>query len=195
MKSIAENELISAINAGGTQRQRALRQIYKDQALKGKVVRYVQNNSGNFQDGQDIYQEGIIVLDRNIREDKFRGETSLQGYLYSICRFLWMNQIRKKAKVDLTDDHTKMDDVETHTPEISMIDDERKSVLQKVVSQLGERCQKILELWKLSYSMDEIAQKLGFSSAAMARKNKYRCHKSLLGFLEKNPDLMEQLKY
>lgn len=194
MNSYSDNELIAFIKGGGTQRQRALRQLYKDQTLRSKVVRFVQNNSGNFQDGQDMYQEGLIVFDRNIRDDKFRGETSLQGYLFSICRFLWMNQIRKQGKINLTDDHSTMDATELVTPEVSMVDDERKDLLRKVVGQLGERCQKILELWKLSFSMEEIAQKLGFSSAAMARKNKYRCHKSLLSYLEKNPILMEQLR-
>lgn len=194
MNSYSDNELIAFIKQGGTQRQRALRQLYKDQTLRSKVVRFVQNNSGNFQDGQDMYQEGLIVFDRNIREDKFRGETSLQGYLYSICRFLWMNQIRKQSKINLTDDHSTMDQTELVTPEVSMVSEERKNLLREVIAQLGERCQKILELWKLSYSMDEIAKQMGFSSAAMARKNKYRCHKSLMDYLEKNPQLMEQLK-
>ena len=194
MNSYSDNELLTFIKTGGTKRQRALRQLYTNADLKSKIVRFVQNNSGNFQDGQDMFQEGLIVLDRNIREDKFRGETSLQGYLYSICRFLWMNQIRKNAKINLTDDHSTMDEVEYTTPEVSVIDDQRKALLRQVMGQLGERCQKVLELWKMSYSMEEIAQEMGFSSAAMARKNKYRCHKTLMNYLKEHPQLMEQLR-
>lgn len=189
-----DSELITAIKAGGTQRQRAIRYIYNNKGFSQKIIQFVKNNSGNLQDGQDAFHEGIIVLDRNIRQDKFRGESALSSYLYSICRFHWMNQIRKKAKVDYTEDQQRLDEVEIENPENMMMGDERKTMLEKILSQLGERCQKILHLWKLSYSMEEIAEKLGFSSAAMARKNKYRCHKSLMKYLEENPEERDFLK-
>lgn len=190
----SDTELIEAIKAGGTSRQRAIRYIYNTKGFSQKIIQFVKANSGNMQDGQDMFHEGIIVLDKNIRQDKFRGDSSLSSYLYSICRFLWMNQIRKKAKVDYTEDNQRLDEVEVENPESMTVTDERKKILNFVVSQLGERCQKILEMWKLSYSMEEIAEKLGFSSAAMARKNKYRCHKSLMKYLEKHPDMAELLR-
>lgn len=189
-----DEELLKSIADGGSSRQRAIRHIYKDKSLESKVIRFVQNNSGNFQDGQDIFHEGIIVLDRNVRDDKFRGETTINGYLYSICRFLWMNQIRKKAKVDLTEDNSRLDDVEESTPEIAYMDEERKRILNQIIAKLNDRCRKILELWKLSYSMEEIAKELDFSSAAMARKNKYRCHKALMALLDEHPELTQILK-
>ena len=138
--------------------------------------------------------EGIIVLDRNIRQDKYKEESSVQGYLYSICRFLWMNQIRKNSKVSLTDDTMQMDQTEHSTPEVQLFEEEQKNLLRNLIGNLGDRCRKILELWKLSYSMEEIANELGFSSAAMARKNKYRCHKSLLEIIKENPQLVNSLR-
>lgn len=189
-----DKELIAAIKSGGTERQRAIRYIYNEKGFSQKIIQFVKKNSGNFHDGQDVFHEGIIVLDRNIRQDKFRGESALSSYLYSICRFHWMNQIRKKAKMDYTEDQQRLDEVETENPESKVMSEERKNLLQKVISQLGERCQKILELWKLSYSMAEIAKKLGLSSAAMARKNKYRCHKSLMKYLEEHPEERDFLK-
>ena len=194
MQQYSDSELIAAIKKGGTSRQKAIRYIYNTKGFSQKIIQFVKTNSGNMQDGQDMFHEGIIVLDRNIRQDKFRGESSLSSYLYSICRFLWMNQIRKKAKVDLTEDNHQLDEVETENPESMVVIDERKRVLNFVISQLGERCKKILELWKLSYTMEEIADKMGFSSSAMARKNKYRCHKSLMKYLEKHPDMAALLK-
>ena len=68
------------------------------------------------------------------------------------------------------------------------------SWMSNILLQVGERCKKILELWKLSYSMEEIAAEVGFSSAQMARKNKYRCHKRLIELLEKHPKLKDLLK-
>lgn len=192
--TMTDSELVEAIKTGGSKRQRAIAVIYKDKSFSQQVIQFVQKNSGNLQDGQDIFHEGIIVLDRNIRNGKFQLESSLKAYLFSSCRFLWMNQIRKKRKIDLTEDVKIMDEVDDKNPETIFTNDEKKNILQQVVGQLSERCQKILELWKLSYSMEEIAEKMGFSSAAMARKNKYRCHKSLMDFLTKHPELAALLK-
>ena len=192
--NFSDEEIVEAIKSGGRGRQDVIRHLYNQKDVKGKIIQFVQRNSGNFQDGQDMFHEGIIVIDRNIRQDKFKMESSVNGYLFSICRFLWMNQIRKQGKTTLTEDNSRLDDVDKITPETQLFDDEQKNVLRKLMNQLGERCQKILELWKLSYSMDEIATELGFSSPAMARKNKYRCQKSLMKIVGDNPELVAGLR-
>lgn len=192
--SYSDSEIVEAIKSGGRGRQDVIRFLYGQKDLQNKIIQFVQRNSGNFQDGQDMFHEGIIVMDRNIRQDKFKMESSVNGYLFSICRFLWMNQIRKQGKTSLTEDNSRLDEVEESTPETQLFDNEQKTVLRKLMSHLGERCQKILELWKLSYSMDEIATELNFSSAAMARKNKYRCQKSLMEIVGNNPELVAGLR-
>ncbi|PHN03998.1 RNA polymerase subunit sigma-70 [Flavilitoribacter nigricans DSM 23189 = NBRC 102662] len=193
MKVYTDQELVAAIKKGGSGRQEAIRFIYNKGDLRRKVVHFVRNNQGNDADGNDMFHEGIIVLDRNIREDKFRAESSIEGYLYSICRFLWQNQRRKKARVDLKEDATQMDQIETSTPELQLLSDEKKNLLHRALEQLGERCKRILELWQLSYSMEEIATEMDFSSAQMARKNKYRCQQSLLKFFKDQPQWKQWL--
>ena len=194
MKVFTDQELVTAIKSGGAVRQNAIRFIYDKADLRRKVIHFVCQNQGNEEDGRDMFQEGIIVLDRNIREDKFRAESSIEGYLYSICRFLWQNQRRKKARIELKEDPTQMDQVETTTPEIQFLAEEKKNLLRLALEQLGERCKRILELWQLSYSMDEIAAELNFSSAQMARKNKYRCQQSLLKFFKEQPKWKQWLR-
>jgi RNA polymerase sigma factor (sigma-70 family) len=197
MKTIfrTDDELLAAIGHGGGQREAALRDIYNDQELKRKVVQFVRNRQGNADDGQDMFHEGIIVLDRNIREGKFRGEAPLKGYLYSICRFLWMNQLRKNAHTTASAETVLANEPDDFTPEITLLAEERKTLLNSLLSQLGERCQRILELWKLSYSMEEIAEKLDFSSPDMARKAKYRCHLSLMELVQQNADMQKTLQF
>jgi RNA polymerase sigma factor (sigma-70 family) len=193
--NLTDSQYLEAITGGGSARETALRGIYNDSELKRKVIAFVRNRQGNAEDGQDMFHEGIIVLDRNIREGKFRGEAPLKGYLYSICRFLWMNQLRKNAHTTQGAELALANEPDEYTPEITMIAQERKNLLNGLLSQLGERCQQILELWKLSYSMEEIAEKLGFSSPDMARKAKYRCHLSLMELVQQNPEMQQSLKY
>lgn len=193
MKEFTDQELVTAIKKGGPNRQQAIRHVYNKAELRRKVIHFVCQNQGNEEDGSDMFHEGIIVLDRNIREEKFRAESSLEGYLYSICRFLWQNQRRKKARIELKDDPSQMDQIETVTPETQFLTDEKKGLLHRALAQLGERCQRILELWQLSYSMEEIAAEMSFSSAQMARKNKYRCQQSLMQFLKEQPNWKQWL--
>lgn len=193
-KDWTEENLLASILEGGNARQAAIRAIYNDSGLKRMVAAFVSKNKGNEADGQDIFHEGIIVLDRNVREGKFRGESPLKGYLYSICRFLWMNQMRKQAHTESVAEMPLSGETDTQSPEVIMVSEERKALLNSLLGELGERCQKILELWKLSYSMEEIAEKLGFSSPDMAKKAKYRCHVSLLQMIQNNPSLEQLLK-
>ncbi len=192
--NLNEKQLLAAIQAGGSQRQRAIAQVYSDRQLKMKVIRFVRNNNGIEQDGVDMFHEGIIVLDRNIRNGKFREEGTLKGYLYSTCKLLWMNQIRKNTRVSYTDDNFKLDETVHETPESLSLQKEQATVLRKVLATLGEKCQKVLELWKLSYSMEEIAQAVGLQNASIARKQKYRCYQSLLQKIEGNEQLKAFLK-
>jgi RNA polymerase sigma factor (sigma-70 family) len=186
---------VAAIKAGGTLRQNAIRWLYDDRELSQRVVSFVKNNRGNQEDGTDMFHEGIIVLDRNIREDKFRGEAPVKGYLYSICRFLWMNQMRKQERINLVDPVQPLkEEADLETPEVSFHSEERKNLLSHLLDQLGEQCRKVLEMWKMSYSMAEIAETLQLSNEGNARKVKYRCHLALMEYLEKNPGMVKQLK-
>ncbi|MEO1514331.1 MAG: sigma-70 family RNA polymerase sigma factor [Bacteroidota bacterium] len=189
-----EKALIKAIKSGGSDRQRAIRMIYDDKELRSKVIHYVRTHGGNAADGQDMYQEGIIVLDRNIREGKFREETSLKGYLYSICRFLWMNQARKQAKTTLTSESTTFDGKSEFTPESAYFETERKKLLQLVLNRMEDRCRRILKMWQLSYSMSEIATEMGLANDTQARKAKYRCHQSLMKLIQAHPGIAQQLE-
>ncbi len=189
--SWTDEQYLRAISNGGPSREAALRAIYSDTELQRMVLVFVRKRQGNAEDGQDMFHEGIIVLDRNVRAGKFRGESPLKGYLYSICRFLWMNELRKRAHTSPLAESPRPEDPDEITPEISLIADERKAVLNRLLEQLNARCQQILELWKLSYSMEEIAKTLDFSSADMARKAKYRCHLNLLELVQQQPQLKE----
>ena len=193
-QELSDDLLIRDIASGGTARHKAIQEVYDNPELKKMVAAFVRNHGGNAEDGLDVFHEGIIVLDRNLREGKFRGETSLSGYLYSICRFVWMNQARRQARITHTDQMPEPTPGESAalTPDRLLMDEERSAALNQLLNTIGERCRRILELWKLSYSMEEIAEKEGLSSAEMAKKAKYRCHVALLEKIRQNPN-WEQL--
>lgn len=195
MKSITnENSLLEDIKSGGMRRQQAIASIYKDNQLKNQVVSFVKNNSGNSEEGIDIFHEGIIALDDNVRKDKYRGDGNIKGYLYSICRFLWLNRLKKDKRMVYTEDTATLDQVSIDTPESLSLADEQKKILNQLLQMLGDKCQQILEMWKLSYSMEEIAEKVGLENAGIARRQRYNCYQKLLNIIDSEPALKNILK-
>lgn len=188
------NELVNQIKLGGLNRQRAIAQIYQDKRLKKQVVDFVHKNSGSKEDGIDIFHEGIIAFDENVRKEKYRGEGDLKGYLYSICRFIWLNRLKRDRRMVYTSENEQLDDIIYDTPETKSLKDEQKHLLDQVLGQLSEKCQKILEMWKLSYRMEEIATQVGLKDAGVARRQRYKCYQKLIQFLDEKPTLKNLLK-
>ena len=186
--------LIENIKTGGIKRQQAITTIYKDKKTKSQVINFVINNSGNKEDGIDVFHEGIIAIDDNVRKGKYLEKGSLAGYLFSICRFIWLNKLRKDKRIVFTEEENQLDQVSYDTPETLSLAQEQKEIIHKLLSRLGERCQQILELWKLSYSMEEIALKVGLTNAGNARKQRYTCYQKLLKIVDSEPGLKNALK-
>lgn len=191
---LTDAELVANIKAGGSKRQAAIGDLYRDKKLKNQIIAFVTKNSGNKEDGIDIFHEGIISLDDNIRKNKYQGKGQLRGYLYSICRFLWLNKLKRNDRMIYTDEVKQLDQVSYETPESLSLSEEQKNILARLLSQLGPKCEQILEMWKLTYSMEEIAEKVGLKNAGMARKQRYVCYKKLLKIVEGQPNLKTILK-
>lgn len=186
--------IIEYIKAGGQKRQKAISLIYKDEKLKKQIISFVTNNSGSRDEGIDIFHEGIIAFDENVRNNKYKGTGQLKGYLYSTCRFLWLNRLKRDKRMVYTSEQSELDQVSLDTPEHLSMKEEQKEIIHQLLSLLGEKCQKILELWKLSYSMEEIAQEVGLKDAGIARRQRYNCYQKLLQEIDKKPNLRNVLK-
>jgi RNA polymerase sigma factor (sigma-70 family) len=186
--------IIEHIKSGGAKRQKAISLIYKDEKLKKQIVHFVTSNSGSRDEGIDIFHEGIIAFDANVRNDKYKGTGKLKGYLYSTCRFLWLNRLKRDKKMVYTSENTELDQVSFETPEHLSMKEEQKQLIHQLLSQLGDKCRKILELWKLSYSMEEIARESGLKNAGVARRQRYNCYQKLLQEIDKKPNLRNLLK-
>jgi RNA polymerase sigma factor (sigma-70 family) len=165
---------------------RALQFILQSREWKLPVLRFILQNGGNEADGEDVFQEAVIGLYLNVRRNRFNGDSKLYAYFFGIARRKWLEALRKrKPTEEFMPQHETTD---TESPETTFLTEEKKHYLEAVIDQFGERCQKVLTLYKLDYSMQEIAQRMGMSSADMAKKDTYRCRKRIYQFFEENPD-------
>ncbi|HET6996503.1 MAG TPA: sigma factor, partial [Chitinophagaceae bacterium] len=56
----------------------------------------VVSNGGNAQDAEDIFQEALIIVCRKVKDPGFQLTAQLSTYLYSVSRFLWKDELRKR---------------------------------------------------------------------------------------------------
>ncbi|HJW31647.1 MAG TPA: sigma-70 family RNA polymerase sigma factor [Saprospiraceae bacterium] len=189
-----DEEICDAIASGGDARNKAIETIYHWQDMKSKVIAYVRQHGGQQADGLDIFHDGIVALDKNIRLGQYRAESNLRGYFYSICRFIWNNEWRRRAKISATEIQDFQEDPDLETPDLILRSEEETHLLKQVLQLLDESCKRILTLWKLSYSMAEIAEEMKLSSPEMAKKYRYRCMNKLMAALDQQPHLMTALK-
>ncbi len=189
----SDEELLEMIRSGGRQRKEAIDRIYSNHVIKQKIMQHVRKKGGDDHEAQDVYHEGIIALDRSIRQQTFNRQTSIEGYLFSICRNVWNNMWRKKSKTSGNEilDHQI---VAADNPESNLFSREQKEYLNNILGLLDEKCRQILTLWKASYSMQEIATECSLSSPAMAKKYRYRCMNKLMDKLNNNHHLIEALR-
>ena len=192
--NFSDSELLNMLTSGGRLRMQAINHIYSNKEIRQTIYRHVKKMGGDDHEAQDVFHEGIIALDRNIRKNKFNRNTSIDGYLFGICRNIWNNKWRKKTKMS-SNEITEIQLIDDQTPDTLLYTEEQKNYLNKVLELIDKPCRQLLTLWKSSYTMQEIAVELNLSSPALAKKYRYRCMKKLMSQLDQHPQLLESLRY
>jgi len=152
-------------------RNKALKHLYNN--CFPQVKGFVLGNSGDMDEAEDVFQDTIATVYVNLVERRFRGESSLYAYVYSIARNTWLMKLRKKK-------------IPTHslTDAIMAVDESEEQVntrvIQRVMQHLDEGCRKLLVgFYFESMSMQAIAEIFELGSTQAAKTKKLRCMKRL----------------
>jgi RNA polymerase sigma factor (sigma-70 family) len=187
-----DQALIKAIRGGGAARDAALQHLYLRPGLREAVFRHVLDHGGRREDAQDIFQESLVIFDRNLREGRFEGKSALTTYFVAIAKWRWLTVRRQQGR------YTELDpihfDGEVDSPEQDALRAEQRELLQDALGRIGDRCKQLLTLYQLEYSMKEIAEQMQYESADVAKKEAYRCRLRLRDLLEKSPEWSHLLK-
>ena len=192
-----EAELIELLRAGTIEENAALKTLYHTHYPA--VAGYVLRNNGDSASARDVFQEGMIVLYRNIKERKFNGESSIGTYLYSICRFLWLKSLRKRVLPAVGQGRAAIDDAGSETtfetPLSFLIDDEQRKGLLALFDKLGDACKQMLLLsFYEDLDMREIAARTGFKDEQNARNKKHKCLTALREIVAGDKELSRTLR-
>ena len=180
-----DETLLDAIRQGGPPREAALQAIYQKPGLRETVIRHVLDRGGSRDDAMDVFQETLVLFDRNLRLGRFEGRSSLATYFVGIARWNWQAQRRRRGRMAQWQDEHYEGQVES--PEADVLRAEHRSWLEAVLGRIGERCRELLRLYQLDYSMEEITAAMQYANADVAKKEAYRCRMRFRELLEQQP--------
>jgi RNA polymerase sigma factor (sigma-70 family) len=187
-----DEQLVGQLQGSEADRKAALKVLYLDTKLKSYILGFVQRNGGNAQDGEDIFQDAIILLDRRVRQGGYKGDGALSGYLQGIARRLWLRK-RQQWNERTTEFKPEEQEQPAESYDLELMAEERKRTIRTILEHIGDRCKKILTMYKLKHSMEEIAEVMELATAAVAKNEAYRCRKKFRAVVANNEQFAEIL--
>ncbi|GAA4275504.1 RNA polymerase sigma factor [Aquimarina mytili] len=155
-----------------------------------QVKSYILKNSGSEADAEDIFQDAMVFVYEKLESNSLKLTSSLGTYLYSVCRNLWMNKLKKNKKMVRHEGILSVSEA-NDTDILEDIDKtERNYVYQKYFLKLGIGCQELLALFFKGTPMRDIAKQKGYSEA-YTRKKKFECKNKLEEMIHQDPVFQE----
>ena len=150
------------------------------QRVKVIAGRFVSKNSGNQMDVDDVVQETVIAVWKNMRRGSYKPmpDTPLDAYLYKIVKNTWLKMLGEQPE--------GMTEPMRSLPEELPAEHYRLDELQRAFGQLEQACQNLLKMvyWD-GYKLEKIAILLGITVEAV-KMRKYRCMRMLGALLRKD---------
>jgi len=191
---MTDQQIIAQIKDGNVQNSElALRHVYKRHFKM--IEAFVLKNSGTKDDAQDVFQDIVISLYNNVKEDKYSHLSQLTTYLFAIGKNIWFNNLRKNGRISLIenselDNNPSYEDIEGHIEYT-----EQQKQIGRLLHKVGQECATILKMFYFErIRMVKIAATMNFASEQEAKNQKYKCMKKLKAFVKSSGHLEEELR-
>jgi RNA polymerase sigma factor (sigma-70 family) len=172
-----------------------LQYVYKQYYYK--INYFIKKNQGSEDDASDVFQEAIIVIYRKLKEnDLIFKKSSFAGYLFSVCRFLWLKQLEKRRieKQKINDTLPFQENLYDENL-VELVDkNERYGLYQKHFATLSSDCQKLMQLFFEKVPLKEIAKVMGYKGEKYAKTRKYKCKELLIQRIKQDTEFKKILE-
>lgn len=163
---MTDQEIIKLIE--NQKEDKALLNIYKGFST---IEKSLLKMGANKDQAMDIFQEALYLFVEKVRAGGFVLSSKISTYLFSVCRYIYLNDKKQEGK------HVKAIDELAHLDnefDWALETENRKAEL--AFKTIGEKCQEILTAYYLNQlSMSKIAEAFGFGSEKSAKSQKYKC--------------------
>jgi len=149
--------------------------IYHDHI--GKIRGWILKNGGDANDADDVFQEALVSIYRRAAAGNFELTCPFEAFLFMACRNKWINMLQKSSRkgVTLTDvtGYTNANVAAAQSDDVKQYE-AKEQLFKTKLAALGNACRELLTICYTTKSMEEVAEKLGFSYAYV-RKKKSEC--------------------
>jgi len=177
--SFREEEIIAGIVSGGPKAHLFEESLFTDfsRLIWQRPKRYGISDEA----ARDAYTDAVLVVIRHLRQGLFRAESSLYTYLRKIFFNKCIDVSRKKTTAIFEDPEVVFPGLADKSQEILKTIFQREEVnqLMQAMQQLGERCQKLLQLIGDGFKLKEITVIMDFANVESATSQRYQCKKKL----------------
>ncbi len=172
LNRLSDHRVIERIRQGD---EHMLVHLYKDHYTM--IRNFVLKNNGNEDAVEDILQESVIAVWRNVQKSEFLLQSKLSTYVMAISKNLWFKELRKKSKFKYVDESVTEN---MHQQSEPMQLDMDQHIIVQMVEEMDETCRRLLSYFYFD-GLDNklIAEKLGFSNTNSVKSKKYQCFKKL----------------
>ncbi|RMG62230.1 MAG: sigma-70 family RNA polymerase sigma factor [Bacteroidetes bacterium] len=193
MKHIADQQLLAWLKGAESAAQdKALRYIH--QTHGPGISAWIRKNKGQSADIEDILQEGLFILYQKCREPDFQLTGTMGSFLGGICRRRWLKRLVRNREVpvgEFYDSQQMKGEDDSHYLE----ENERDSLLIRLIGQLGSDCQSIILLtYYERLKTREIIQMMNISNEQVARNKRNKCMKRLRALVWEHPEIRDSLR-
>lgn len=144
------------------------------------VRHLILSNHGAEEDAKDIFQDALMVIFQKVRKNELQLSCSLNTYIYSVCRNLWMKELSLRGRTVYQFESTEDITDEDNDIELWQHYNERITFYRKIFEELSEDCKRILKLFMNGESISNITRIMGYSSEQHTKNRRYRCKLSLI---------------
>lgn len=156
---------------------RGIAKIYN--AYRPRIVKYVVSNNGSAADGEDVFQEAIIVIFKQARKEDFQLTAQFYTYLFAICKRVWLKKLRQKGQYTEVTFGEDVEYIDESDLEALLEEELKHQLFRDKLRALGQQCQQLLRLFFRKTSMKEITEIMQFSSVNYTKKRKFKCKEQL----------------
>lgn len=167
---MSDTDILELIRQGHD--QRAFARLY---AHFPKVRRLVRDNSGSSDDAKDVFQDALIIFHRKASSADFTLTSSISTFLFSVCRNLWREELRRRNRSLSRWDTEDLPEEEADITSLLAREGDF-SLAEKALRTLGDKCLEVLTRFYIAReSLLDIAHSLGFAGEGAAKTRKYKC--------------------
>lgn len=155
---------------------KTIKKVYN--ILFPKVLSFIRLNRGTEEDAKEVFQNAIFQIIVRTKTKNLIIKSSLDGYIYVVCRNLWFQELKNRKKEVRNDIFLNAE--EKIEKEISSIlFQERWDLFEEKLDLLSTNCKEILKEFFKKVPYSKIVKKFNYSNENTAFQRVFKCKKKL----------------